>query len=66
MSKRYCTPYKTITFNQNPWHDGMTYHECKSYECNYINDQIEVKLGLGMLYFTPEEFKKHFRVLGTK
>lgn len=44
----------------------MTYHECKSYECNYINDQIEVKLGLGMLYFTPEEFKKHFRVLGTK
>ena len=66
MSKKYCTPYKTVTFNEDSYNIGMTYYECRSYECNIIDGYIEVKLDSGMLYFTPKEFKRYFRVLGTK
>ena len=60
-----CTPYKTITFNDDGYDNGMTWKQGKTY--NYFFDKernnVQVFLGSGYLFFEQEEFNKHFKII---
>ena len=60
-----CTPKETVVFNENTygWGEGMKYLEGVAYRYEIEAGMYKVYLGQGYLYFTHNEFFKHFEQL---
>lgn len=60
-----CTPKETVVFNKNPYVYGEEMEYCEGVTYRYAIEagMYKVLLGYGFLYFTRDEFFKHFNQL---